>query len=532
VNSAPTLVLAGGVVADGLHSGTRRADVAFSGDRIAAVAEGIRASDTPTIDVSDRVVAPGFIDIHTHSDLTLLEYPGAASKVMQGVTTEVVGNCGLSPYPVARARAPMHAELMACAAPANVDLAWLDFDGWAARIEDGGVAINVASLVGHGALRVAVMGADPRPPSSTELNAMRRMLEDAFEQGAFGWSTGLTYVPSRYAAATEIEHLAAVAAQHGRLYATHSRGITEHWITAIDEATSAARATGVRVQFSHLAINDPRRWGNAELLLRRFDEARANGIDIAFDVYPYDASASSLTQYLPAWITAGGVTQMRTRLTEARMWTDAVADVSKGWGGGVPWQWDRVVIVAAPGADDGMVGRSVADLAAESNVDPAEVAVRLCHQLGNGVQIALFSRSDGDMRAFLCHPLSVVGSDGSTQSLTDGAGAPHPRSFGTHPRVLGRHVRQLGDLDLGAAVAKMTGRVAQRLGMQDRGRLLPGHIADVTVFDPEHVLDTATFERPRNAPVGVTDVFVAGQEVLRNGVLTGHRPGHVLRANA
>ena len=531
MSGTPTLVLAGGLVADGVHAELRAADVAFAGDRIAAVAPHIRAPSVPTIDVSDRVVAPGFIDIHTHSDLSLLEHRDATTKILQGVTTEVVGNCGLSPYPVAPSRLDVHADLMACAAPpTDVEITWLDLGGWADRVEHDGIAINVAPLGGHGALRIAVLGADPRPPTATELAEMDHLLEVAFDQGAFGLSTGLTYVPSRYADAAEIQRLAAIAARCNRLYVTHSRGIAEHWTDAVDEAIATARVTGVRTQFSHLAINDPRRWGQAEVLLQRFDEARADDLDIAFDVYPYSASASSLAQYLPAWITAGGVPRMRLRLADPPTWIRAVTDVAEGWGGGVPWDWKQVVIVAAPGSDENMVGQSLAQLAARHGTSPAEAAVILCHKWGNGVQVALFSRSESDVRAFLRHPLAVIGSDGYTQSLAGRADAPHPRSFGTHPRVLGRHVRQLGDLDLGTAIAKMTGQVAERLNLEGRGRLRTGQIADVTVFDPRSVEDTATFERPRNAPIGITDVFVGGEAVLLNGALTGRRPGRVLRA--
>jgi N-acyl-D-aspartate/D-glutamate deacylase len=472
------------------------------------------------------VVCPGFIDIHTHSDLTLVEDGTGESKLRQGVTTEVVGNCSFAAFPIEPDRLALHADHLA-RATAPLTPWWTDFDGYADALHRRGLAINVAPLAGHGTLRVAAMGVDERPPTSNEMARMQRDLDDALQQGAFGMSTGLTHVPSAYGDFSEVAALARVLAERGALYATHARAVAPDERAAVAEAVELGRQTGVTVEFSHLAINRPDRWGRADELLELFVAARTDGVDIFFDVYPYDASSSSLTQYLPAWVQAGGTDAMIERLAVPEQRRRALVDMAAGWFGGIPWLWDRFVVSSSP--DGYGVPRTLAELAELERTDPHELTLQLCERYGNELQVVLFYRSDADVSAFLAHPLAVVGSDGNAIALHQPTACPHPRNFGTFPRVLGVYARDRGVLELPDAVRKMTAEPARRLGLADRGTLAEGAIADLVVFDPTTVRDDAEFGRPPNRPIGIDVVVVAGEIVLEHGTIATVRPGRVLR---
>lgn len=524
------LLIRGGLVADGSETALRRADVGVTDGRIVLVDD---LGDGPLacaeeIDASGCVVAPGFIDIHTHSDVVLLDEPGGASKVLQGVTTEVTGNCSFSPFPVAAERRAMLADHLARLGDGAPQLAWADLEGYAQALDAVRPALNVAPLVGHGALRIAAMRDPYGVAGPDDVRAMQALLAQALDQGAWGMSTGLTHTPSSIGPPTEIADLARVVARSDALYATHARAVAGGEFDAIGEAIDAARATGVRLEFSHLALNEPANWGQAERALRMFDTAVRDGIDAAFDVYPYDASSSSLVQYLPEWVQAGGTLALRRNGSDPAWRTRALSDLREGWFGGIPWLWDRFVLTAVPDRPE-LVGRSLEEASALTGTPPDELVLDLCTTIGSDVQVVLFYRTEADMTAFLSHPLAAVGSDGNALPVDHGTGQPHPRSFGTYPRILGRYVRDQARLSLPQAIARMTSVPADRLGLRDRGRIAAGGVADLVVFDPGTVRDTSTFERPRSAPDGIVCTVVSGTPVVRGGQLTGARPGQVLR---
>lgn len=518
------LLLRGATVVDGTGGEPRRADVGVRDGRIRYLHAGSPPAAARQLDLTGLVLAPGFVDIHTHSDVSLLHDPAGQSKVLQGVTTEVVGNCGFSAFPAHPDRRAMLIDHLSRLGDPPTPVPWADFDGYASALETARPAVNVAALVGHSALRIAAM-ADPYAPARPgDIDRMRHLLDAALAAGAYGLSTGLTHTPSALGDTAEVTALVEVCARHGALYATHARAAAGRELAAIDEAIETTRAAGGRLQFSHLALNDPAYWGRAADALDRFDTAVAEGLDAAFDVYPYDASSSALIQYLPPWVQEGGSAGLRASAAGTCWRSRAVEAVRDGFFGGIPWHWERVVVTAA-GPHHDLTGQSIAAIAATRGHAPERVMLDLCVELGDAAQVVLHYRTEADMTAFLAHPLSIVGSDGNALPLA-GADLTHPRAFGTFPRVLGRYTRLLG---LATAVRKMTLAPARRLGLTDRGRIAEGAVADLVAFDPGAVIDRATFAQPRQAPDGIALVMVDGQIVVRDGTVGTARPGKVLR---
>ena len=401
------ILLRGGTVVDGTGEPGYAADVAIADGRIVAIGDLSPSEAHRVIDVTGLVVAPGFIDIHTHSDLTVIVDPRCESKVRQGVTTDVTGNCGSSPFPLAPERIELHRNHLQ-----EIDesvLGWTDLAGYSQVIERRPISFNVAPLVGHGTLRTAGMGHDRRAPTPQELATMKQLLVEQLTQGAFGFSTGLTLVPGAYADEEELVELVSVVAEHDALYATHTRGNGKGEFSGVELAVRTATRAGARLQFSHAAINTPDLWGRAADVTDILEGARANGLDVMFDVYPYDASSSGMTQFLPTWVLEGGTEAMRARLSDPAVYRRALDELRSGFWG-IPWFWDRVVLSRVPDPDAHLVGSSIQQAAARTGADPAEWALQLCLDHGNSARVVLFYRTEEDMMTFLAHPLSMVGS--------------------------------------------------------------------------------------------------------------------------
>lgn len=521
--------LRNGLVVDGTGATPFVGDVAIKGDTINHVTPpgAVRSHPDDEIDCTGLTVVPGFIDIHTHSDLSFVLDPSANSKLMQGVTTEVVGNCGFSPFPVSAQHRDTLAEFLRGLGIPRMAIPWSDFDGYADAIDACRPVMNVAPLVGHGALRIAAVGTEDVKIDRHRLGQMESKLRDCLEQGAFGLSTGLSYVPSKFAAPPEIHALARVLRKYDALYATHARATTDPFET-FDEAIDVGKATDVRVQYSHVALNDPAMWGRAGDVIERFQRAADSGVDIRYDVYPYDASASSLTQYLPAWVQEGGEDGLRRLLSDRDHFAKAHEELAQGLFGTIPWDWDRVVVSLAGPGDQDLEGNTVAESAELRGMTPETLCLRLAAHHGNRARLILFYRTEADVTTFLTHPLAILGSDGSAMPVT-ASGRPHPRSFGAHARLLQRHVTEHGHLSLAQAVHKATSAPAHQLGIKDRGLITVGTRADIAVFPIESIHETATWTDPCQLAAGVRDVWVNGERTVAGGELTGERAGYVLR---
>ncbi|MFF5987578.1 N-acyl-D-amino-acid deacylase family protein [Prauserella flavalba] len=480
----------------------------------------------PEIDCTGAVVTPGFIDIHTHSDLSFIINPSSDSKVAQGVTTEVIGNCGFSAFPVKDERRPELIQFLRGLGFHHTDINWTDFEGYAKRLADARPVMNIAPLVGHGSLRIAAAGGSHTSLSTTSMNDAKALLRESLDQGAFGMSTGLTYVPSCFAKPNEIHQFAEILNEYDSLYATHSRATSG--MTSFHEAVEVGSRTGAKVQFSHVALNDPRQWGQAGEVIQIFSSAADAGINIRYDVYPYNASASALSQYLPDWLQYGSEHDMRERLADPRHFARARADLAAGLYGNIPWHWDKVLISLTGPGDEDLIGKSVEQASQSRGLAPEELCLTLCAQYGNLPQVVLFYRAEADVREFLSDRLAVIGSDGNAMPTT-APGKPHPRSFGAHARLLQRYVRERGDLTLPEAVYKSTHAAAERLGITDRGRIAVGTQADIAVLDFDSIQERATWMEPSRLASGVRHLWINGEQVLASGKLTKARPGRVLR---
>lgn len=529
--TAGPVVLRGGDVVDGSGSGPRRADVLVEGGRITAVGDVAGATDAVEIDVGGQVVAPGFIDLHTHCDFTLHRWPRADSMVRQGVTTIVVGNCGHSTFPVGDGERREMLKAYSSFLSDDLEWTWQDAAGFGRALSSLPLAPNVALLVGHGTVRVAAMGFDDRPPTGAELDSMRTSVDEAMRWGAFGLSSGLIYPPGTYATTDELVALAEVSAGHGGFYATHMRNEGPAVLASVAETLQIGDRAGSPVQISHHKVLGRRNWGSTRTSLELIDEARSRGLDVTADQYPYEASATTMTALLPTWAVEGGTERMRARLADPAERARIRTHVLEGPADGSPardFEPDTVLVASVPTADPGLVGRTLTQIAAVRGAEPVDVMLDLLSAHGGGVEVVIFAIGEEDIRRVMAHPAVAVASDGWTLH-PDAGGCPHPRSYGTFARVLGHYVREEHHLALGEAVRKMTSLPAARLGLPERGRLEPGAHGDIVVFDPATVADRATFTEPHRFCTGVSHVFVNGLHVIDGGTDTGAASGRVLR---
>ena len=524
------ILIRGGLLLDGSGAAGTQGDVAIRDGRIGAIGAGLAGDAAKVIDAEGLAVAPGFIDIKTHSDFTLPINPKAESKVRQGVTTEIVGHCGFSVAPVLPGKVELIRDYLNASAP------WLPFrETTFAAYLDGfpATAVNAGMLVGHNTLRLMAMGMANRPPTADELAAMIALLEEALDAGALGLSSGLFTAPGSYAQPDEMIALCRVVKRHNGGYFTHLRDESNKVMEALDEAIEIAEQCGVHVEIVHFKCSGTDNWGKARRALETITAAKARGLDVDCDSYPYAAGSNPLKNLMPQWVQAGGVDAMLERLklaqTRTRIRADIARDGLNNWGR-IP-SWDCVQISISPHLPQ-HAGRTIAALADERGQDPIDTVADYLIGDKGATRVLVTSISEDDIRDIVASPLALVGSDGNCVAHygTVSQGLPHPRFYGTFPRIISRYVGEQSALPLELAVHKMTGATARALKLKDRGLLREGYRADVTLFDPADFRDRATYAQPHQYPSGTrTSVIVNGTLVVENAAHTGALPGKVLR---
>jgi N-acyl-D-amino-acid deacylase len=531
VASEATTLIRGSLVLDGSGEPGRTGDVLVVGDRIVAVGGRQHApAGARVIDADGLAVAPGFIDMHAHSDLAVLTDHDHLAKISQGVTTEVLGQDGLSYAPTTDETMRIIREQIAGwnGVPEGLDFAWRSVADYLEAVDAHGTAANVAYLVPQGTVRMAVVGTERRAATPAEIAEMRRMVGQGMRDGAFGLSSGLTYVPGMFADTDELVALCEVVAEHGGFYAPHQRSYGAGALQAYAEMVEVARRSGCGLHLTHATMNFDVNRGRAGELVELIDRGIAGGVDITLDTYPYLSGATTLSALLPGWAAAGGPDATLERLRDVAIRARIAYELEfVGTDGchGVPVDWNTIEIAGVRNDEfAAAVGHTIADLAARSGRAPADAYFDLLvgDRLGTG--ILQHVGDEQNVRTMMRHPRHTGGSDG----ILVGA-KPHPRSWGTFPRYLGHYVRDEGVLTLEDAIVHLSARPAARLGLTDRGRIAAGAVADLVLFDPGTVADRATFAEPRRQAAGIPWVFVAGRAVLQDSERTSELPGRALR---
>lgn len=523
------VIIKDGYLINGIGNPWFEADIGIKNGKIMEIGDLSSEDANRIIDVKGFVVCPGFIDMHSHSEYALLANPKAESKIRQGVTTEVNGNCGDSPAPIEG----LTAEAAEEAEEYELDLDWSTLGEYLDRLERQGIALNVAQLVGHGTIRTAAMGYENRPPTREELTIMKELVAQAMENGAFGMSTGLFYLPGGFADAEEVIELCKVVVKYGGIYTSHIRGEGDPLIEAVAEAIEIGEKANIPVQISHHKACGIENWGKVKETLRMMEEARSRGVDATCDVYPYEACGADLISLIPSWAHEGGVGKLRERLKDPKNRERIKKEMLEGLPG---WEstvkqsgWGKIKVIGWKGHKE-FEGKTLAEIAELKSVDPFDLAFNLIIKK-ESVNLVDLAMNEEDVRTVMRHPLSMIGSDGwalapygvLSESKT------HPRSYGTYSRILGKYVRKEKILSLEEAIRKMTSLPAQKLGLGDRGIIREGKWADVVVFDSKRVIDEATYKDSHQYSKGIEYVLVNGEVVVDKEEHTGALCGKVLR---
>ncbi len=530
------VLITGGRVVDGTGAPWVRADVAIVGDRIAAIGDLHDATADRRIDATGLVVAPGFIDLQGQSEFNLLVDNRAASKITQGVTTEITGE-GTS---IAPANDRMLQDRADEAKKYGVPLDWHTLAEYLRHLERAKPAINLGTFVGEGTIRDYVIGKYNRPATPVELDQMRKLVAQAMEEGAFGLSTALQYVPDQYASTDEIVELAKVARRYGGVYFTHQRSEGDRIFPSLDEVFTIGERSGISATIWHLKTAYSENWGKMPEVLHRIADARARGIDVAATVYPYARASNGLTACFPPWVSEGGTDKLLERLKDPAQRARAKEEMDatgttwenewRGSGGPDGVQLIEVVNPALAKYE----GMTLTEIGRAMGKDPRDAAMDLAIADHGESQVVISIMDESDVRAAVSDPMVSYGSDSPAQA-EDGPLSKtkaHPRAFGTFPRILAKYVREEHTMRLEEAVRKMTSQAASRVGITDRGTLRIGMMANVTVFDPATIRDVATYQDPLHYSVGVKDVLVNGRPVVLDGAITAERPGRALRGSA
>ncbi len=529
------LIIKNAKVYDGTGGPWYFADIAVRDGVIAGTGRIDASRGKQSIDAEGRAAAPGFVDPHTHSDLNAATAPDADAKIVQGVTTEVAGNCGLSLTPVSPEKVNLLRDYLKPFIPKDImpDFKWGRAGELMDIVDKSGFATDVAFLSGHGTVRLAVMGFDDREPTIAELGKMKELFTMEMEDGCVGFSTGLIYPPGCFSTPPEIVEFCKIAAHYDGVYATHMRGESGEILKSVGEALAAAEAGGCRLQISHHKIIQDYEGLSAETLAM-MEDARERGVDVACDVYPYIAGSTLISVVLPPWAREGGVEKMLARLEKAeereRIKKDFLGEIP-GWDNFIKGAGYKNILISSSAADKSLEGKTIQQAADERGVEAPDAILDIMLSERGEVTIVIISQSDSDNRRIMAHELAMIGSDSlaTAHSGRLAFGKPHPRCFGTFPRVLGYFARDQRLFTLEKAVWKMTGFPAQRFGLGDRGLIKSGLIADFVIFDPETISGTDDFVNPRQVPAGIQCVIKNGEMVVDNGRFLGKTLGKSVR---
>ena len=534
-------VIKNGRIIDGTGAAPFKGDIVVRGDEIEAVERNLAVPSSYQItDASGLIVSPGFIDTHSHSDISLILCPDAQSALFQGVTTEVIGNCGLSAFPISgQTKEQLQAYLRGIGYDNTVEFDWTDLEGYAATVGSNGIGINIAPLVGHGSIRIAVMGFEAREARDEELAAMKQLLETSLDQGALGLSSGLVYPPGINSSTAELTALCAPLAGRGAIYTTHLRGDTlktgPTLVESLEEALSIARQTGVHLHVSHAAPKFPNT-GAVQSVIAMMQAARNHGVEVTCDAHPYLAAMTFLASLLPPWVFAGGIKETLLRLTDQNERAQVVKAVKTSFEHLDPDTFWPLNEISMPDSNSEFNRLRLDAIGRKTALAPAEALVEILAQSNEKlfeVLVLQWIYSARETRELFGWGGTMVGADGASSTLGR-AGGPltiHPRSWGTFPKMIHEYCQKDPWLTIEELIHRMTGLAASSMGLNDRGLIQPGKKADIIAFDPAHFKDMATFAKPQQYAEGIRHVWVNGRPVIDQGKCTGQRPGKILRGN-
>jgi N-acyl-D-amino-acid deacylase len=534
VNNHFDILLKEGTIINGTGITSFVADIGIINGKIQKIGK-ITGSADIIIDASGLSVSPGFIDIHNHIDHAILAFPNAESYIKQGVTTSLVGNCGLSMAPINPDYLDLTRDYLTpfLRTDFNYKWDWKTTKEYSEKIKKNGTSLNLAFLVGQGTLRIAVKGFETSTASKKEIQVMKNILSKELKEGAFGLSTGLVYPPGSYTTTEELIDLTSVLRDYSALYATHMRSESDKLIESVEEAIRIGEVNDISVEISHHKAIGKVNWGKVNTTLKMLANARKRGVDINCDVYPYTAAMTTVSSLLPPWTLEGGVKEMLERLEKTSFREKIKKDIIEGKMKGENWiksiGWENIVVGECP-LDRKSEGKSLQIILEEINEfnEPFKGFFDWLAKIKGEATMVFFCMDEKDIKTVIANPLSMIISDSWVISPI-GGGKPHPRAYGSFPRVLGKYVRVEKVLTLEDAIKKMTSLPAKKIGLKDRGIIKEGFWADLVIFDPEKVKDMATFENPHQYPKGIYEVVVNGQLVVHKGDITGIKPGKILK---
>lgn len=526
-----------GKIIDGSGNPWYKSDVFIDDSKITYIEKCLEIEADRTIDAKGMVVCPGFIDTHTHSDGTMFIDPKVESSIRQGITTQVIGNCGCGFAPINPERKDKLESYVRRLLPVDLKSSWQSYEEYINEMSNCGCATNIVPLITHGAVRIAVMGFENRQPNPEELTSMKNLISDGIEAGAFGFSTGLIYPPCIYSDTTELVELGKAVSEYNGIFAIHVRGEGSTLIQAVKEALEISRKSGVRLHLSHHKATGKQNWGKTQTTLKMIENSRDKGIEVTFDQYPYIAGATVLSTLLPSWTHEGGLGRLLERLTDPqtrKKIKKEMQEPEENWENMVYSNgWDRIYVsVVKTEKNKHLEGKSLSEIK-DIREDPDEFTTLfdLLLEEDGEVRMLVFSQNEAEMRQVMKHPLHMVGSDGRSVS-PDGSlsiGKPHPRFYGAFPRFLGKYVIEEGLLPLEKAIRSITSYPAQTFKLNSKGLVREKMDADIVIFDPATIIDRSTYSDPHQFPIGIEFVIVNGEIVVNKSKHTGAVPGKILK---